>query len=281
MIEKSAPPVAVGALGGSGTRVFARVLMGMGYYLGSWRTEADDNLLVSEMLKDPEAAAPGRYDQARNVARFVRTMQGGLPGPADVAMVAEARRVCGKAAGPRQVAAVWRRVWQVAWGARQGRHIGWGWKEPFSHLFLDEFARQVPDLHYVHVIRHGLDMAFSANRAQLHSFGPRFDVRMPADPRDVPVAQLRLWVATTRHVLDVGPKLFGDRFLLMRYDDLVTSPEAEIRRLGDFLGIEGVPAEELAQGIEPTSIGRYRSEDLSAFPAELLAQVEAQGFTIA
>lgn len=280
MIEKSAPPVAVGALGGSGTRVFARVLVGMGYYLGAWRNEADDNLLFSDMLKDPEAAAPDGYDRARNVARFVRAMQGGLPGPADWAMVAEARRVCGKRAGPRQIAALWRRVLQTSIGARRGSYIGWGWKEPFTHLFLDEFARQVPDLHYVHVLRHGLDMAFSANLMQLRLFAHRFDVPMPTSKAEAPVAQLQLWVESTRRVLDVAPTLFGDRFLLMRYDDLMTSPIPEITRLASFLGLDGIDIDPLASGIQPTSVGRYRERDLSVFPDDLLAEVEANGFAI-
>jgi hypothetical protein len=97
----------------------------------------------------------------------------------------------------------------------------------------------------------------------------------------VPVAQLRLWVATTRRVLELGPRLFGDRFLLMRYDDLMASPRDEIGRMAGFLGIDAVPVDRLVEGIEPTTVGRYRERDLSAFPDDLLHQVEAQGFTIA
>src|SRR4029450_410963 len=148
-------------------------------------------------------------------------------------------------------------------GAHRGRSIGWGWKEPFTHLFLDEFARQVPDLHYVHVLRHGLDMAFSANLSQLRRVAARVHVPTPPSRGQAPVAQLRLWVATTRRVLDVAPDLFGDRFLLMRYDDLMTAPPENIERLAPFLGIEGVPVDDLARGIQPTSVGRYKERDLS------------------
>jgi hypothetical protein len=272
--------VAVGALGGSGTRVFARVLMDLGYYLGAWRNAADDNLLVSELLKDPEAAASGGYDQRRAVDRFVRSMQGALPGWTDYQAVHETRSVCGKPAGVRPTLAVTRRLLQTAIGARRGDHVGWGWKEPFTHLFLDAFAARVPDLRYVHVLRHGLDMAYSANRSQLDRFAARFGVPVPRAPADVPVAQLRLWLATTERVLEVAPRLFGDRFLLMRYDDLVTRPHDEIARLAGFLGIADTGWDDVAAGISATSIGRYRDQDLSVFPADLLAQVEANGFAV-
>jgi hypothetical protein len=37
----------------------------------------------------------------------------------------------------------------------------WGWKEPNTHVVLDRLWAELPRLKYVHVRRHGLDMAFS------------------------------------------------------------------------------------------------------------------------
>ncbi|MEZ5283921.1 MAG: hypothetical protein R2712_03745 [Vicinamibacterales bacterium] len=49
-----------------------------------------------------------------------------------------------------------------------------GLKEPNTHVFLDRLAVVYPDMKCVHVVRNGLDMAFSASQNQLRLWGPRF-----------------------------------------------------------------------------------------------------------
>jgi hypothetical protein len=44
---------------------------------------------------------------------------------------------------------------------------GWGWKEPNSHIILDCLASRLENMKYIHVIRNGLDMAYSSNQNQL------------------------------------------------------------------------------------------------------------------
>ncbi len=47
------PLVAIGGMGGSGTRLIARILVECGIYMGSDLNEALDNLVFTRLFKDP------------------------------------------------------------------------------------------------------------------------------------------------------------------------------------------------------------------------------------
>lgn len=143
----------------------------------------------------------------------------------------------------------------------------WGWKEPNTHIFLPDLDRRIAGLRYVHVIRDGLDMAFSKNVWQALHWGHLFGLsNTPEEP--MPVRQLRFWTAANRAALDYGTTHMPGRFLVMRYEDVCAEPERCWRRFRRFLGLPGDAV--LAPGLlNPTSIGRSKSHDLSLFPPDL------------
>ncbi|BCW93430.1 MAG: hypothetical protein KatS3mg007_1324 [Thermoanaerobaculum sp.] len=51
------------------------------------------------------------------------------------------------------------------------RYSAWGWKEPRSIYLLPFWNELMPSLRFIHVIRDGRDMAFSANQNQLRKHG--------------------------------------------------------------------------------------------------------------
>ena len=55
--------------------------------------------------------------------------------------------------------------------------IGWGWKLPETYLFLPYVKAVFPKVKYIHVIRHGLDMAYSRNQHQFWAWGAYFGIR--------------------------------------------------------------------------------------------------------
>jgi len=59
----------------------------------------------------------------------------------------------------------------------QDQYKGWGWKEPNTHIYLEFLSKYFSDLKYIFVIRHGLDMAFSKNQAQLYNWGNLLGVK--------------------------------------------------------------------------------------------------------
>ena len=80
----------------------------------------------------------------------------------------------------------------------------WGWKEPNTHLLLPYLVRRFPDMRYIHVVRHGLDMAFSSNQNQLATWGEQFQIPADLPP---PVRSLRYWIAAQRRARDLGTAL--------------------------------------------------------------------------
>jgi Sulfotransferase family len=279
---KDAAPIVIGALGGSGTRVLAEALIDSGVDLGSEFNRARDNLVFTALFKRPRWAA-GAGDAAvhRQLDTFVRYMRGRRRGPADYARIVGSVIDHDPALGVRESAA---RVLPAARRrARAAAGAPWGWKEPNSHVFLPQLIDHFAGLRFVYVARHGLDMAFSTNKTQLHMWGPRFGVPVPADAAAEPGAQLDYWIAATRRAVELGESRLGDRFLFLRYDDLCRAPAGELRRLLAFAGIphDDTLVARLGAGVRsPDSLGRWRTHGPGAFTPAQRAAVESFGFDV-
>ena len=160
---------------------------------------------------------------------------------------------------------------------------GWGFKEPNSHVFLESLASSYPDLRFIYVLRHGLDMAFSENLNQLFSWGEHYGVAAPADEAELPAAQLDYWIAATERVQEAGARLLGERFLVLRYEELFPEPREQLARLASFLSVEESCLEgpRIAEITRPSaSMGRYRGRDLGLFSESQLRRVEELGYEV-
>jgi hypothetical protein len=100
----------------------------------------------------------------------------------------------------------------------------WGDKTPPYVMCIDGLASILPDARFVHLIRDGRDVAQSFSGVD---FGP---------PKD-PVAQAYYW---RRHVTAgrrSGARLGPDRYLEIRYEDLVEDPERQLRSICAFVDL--------------------------------------------
>jgi len=281
-------PIVIGGGGGSGTRVVAAVLLRLGIHLGNDRNSAEDNLLFTLLFKRPRWFARAELREFdRAIATFKRGMLRGCS-PGDVPVLLGGARDMllhnDEYTVPRRVLWTLRRL-RAAF--RRPRHAGqapgWGWKEPNSHIYLEHLARRFPRMRYIHVMRHGLDMAYSANQAQLRNWGSLYGIEH--DSGGSPAARaLQFWIRSNQVAMRKAEQLLGARFLVVRFDDLCDRPRAEIRRLCDFVGVT-VNEEELdrlaALPQPPASRGRYRDRDLANFDDASIAAVEALGFPVA
>ena len=280
-----AAPIVIGALGGSGTRVPAAALIDSGAHLGSEFNRARDNLVFTALFRRPRwFARSGDPAIHRQLDTFVRYMHGRRYGPGDYARLASSVVDHDPGVDLRQSA---RRVLRVVTHRPGAELVGapvWGWKEPNTHVFLPQLIDHFPGLRYVYVVRHGLDMAYARNKTQLRNWGAPFGVSVPEDDPDAePSAQLDFWIAMTRRAVDLGGVL-GERFLLMRHDELCREPERELRRLFDLAGLEvdAGTLTRIASGVRtPDSAGRWRRHGTERFSAEQLAAVESFGFDVA
>jgi hypothetical protein len=146
----------------------------------------------------------------------------------------------------------------------------WGWKEPNTHIFLDRLASALPTLRYVHVVRNGLDMAYSANQNQLRLWGPLLMDPQAAVPG--PRAMLKYWCVVQRRAARIGAAMPG-RFLMLNYDAFCQAPDDQLPALGRLLDI---PVDASASGAvrslmrPPESLGRFKAHGLADFdPADV------------
>lgn len=107
----------------------------------------------------------------------------------------------------------------------------WGDKTPMYMQHLGLLERLFPHALYLHLIRDGRDAAVS-----FLAMPPGIVTETWAHPRGAAgfAAQWRTEVRAARRL---GRRLGADRYLEVRYEDLVRDPESELRRIGDFAGI--------------------------------------------
>lgn len=270
-------PVAVGALGGSGTRVVAEILMEAGIYMGDNLNNAKDNLTFTCLFKRPEWYMNSqKKDRIRHLQLFQKIMLG-------EALSVEDRLLYSKAYFTNWNYTIKNKIKAPFRKKPAGDFRGWGWKEPNTHHFLKDLAELFPNLRYIHVVRNGLDMAFSGNVQQLKNFGVNYDIPFPADKAQIPAAQLDYWIKANDHTIKLGGSILGERFYLLKFEELCVNPLDAIKSLLRFLQITLPEAkiQHLATLPKlPSSSGRYEKADLSIFSDDQLERVKNIGYQL-
>jgi hypothetical protein len=118
---------------------------------------------------------------------------------------------------------------------------GFGDKTPLYLQHLDVLERAFPDARYVHIVRDGRDAALSLLAMTRR---PRLNLARPRGIGDFACAWSREVRAARRFGRDHS-------YLELRYEDLVAEPEARLREVCAFLGLE----------YEPGMLEYHRRED--------------------
>ncbi len=282
-------PVVIGGLGGSGTRVLQEIVSGLGWAMGEADlNEAGDYLGFTLLFKDLKWRAPDQIERNHRAFRLIGRVLAGRAANrmSALPLIWSAARRMSKTGhnhlGDGRGLWAWSRAWRrLSPPHSGGRILRWGWKEPNSHIFLDQIRDVFPQVHYIHLLRHGLDMAWSSNHQQLMKWGPFFGIETPPDERDRAAAALKYWLAANRRAMALGREMGPGGFLLVRLEDLCRHPAAEVQRLASFLGAE--PSAELVERLAaipqlPASSGRHRERDVSIFAAEDLRAMNDCGY---
>jgi hypothetical protein len=157
-------------------------------------------------------------------------------------------------------------------------------KTPQNCFIVQFLASQFPDAQFVAIIRDGRDAALSyaekpwlAERSRGsgrrepggYSYGPypRFWVEPERREEFATTSDLHrciwAWRRHTEALLADGRQLASNRYLELRYEELVASPQEHSERIADFLAIGTNGRAELMRALaagRTRSVGRWRSE---------------------
>ncbi len=220
------PPLVVGATGGSGTRVMARVLRKAGWFMGNRVSPRNEDSLpiawfLTKWLKalkdfpDVDSRILGRA--LRDFERMVHIHRRGIPSANDL----------------------------------------WGWKNPRSVWLIPFLVNRFPELKFVHMIRDARDMMLSENIYFLRQFGHW--LLGPDWWRNPEAAQLQLWRLSNKRAVEFAQKYLKDRYYMVRYEDLCQKPAETVRGLMQFLSAPEMDVGPLIEGIRDRgNIGRWR-----------------------
>ena len=139
------------------------------------------------------------------------------------------------------------------------------------------------NMKYIHTIRHGVDMAFSGNQRQLRAWGGLFEIPFPENVEDFPRHSLKYWVKANQTAANAGKVLGSDSYLLVNFDYLWHNPASAIDDIIAFLNIKVDPTayqETLELPNIPSTMGRYKNQDLTQFDPEDLDKVVDFGFKV-
>ena len=235
-------PLIIGATGGSGTRIVARLARHAGYDLGVHLNEAEDALEFYSF-----------HD--RWINRFIAS---------------EHRQVALPAGERERMRAEFQQALKRHLSGSAAESPRWGWKAPRSVYLLPFLHAQFPQLKFIHVLRDGRDMAFSKNQNQLRKHGRAVLHWRERWFYPMPIRSLLLWERVNLRAAEHGEGQLRENYHRVRFEDLCQVPVETTRRIMQFLDADA-DAESVARAeiSPPSSIGRWRGH-----PAPLLAKME-------
>jgi Sulfotransferase family len=237
-------PLIIGATGGSGTRVVARIARHAGYDLGRNVNSAGDALEFYSF-----------YDKWVN--RFAGAERKG-----------------------RRLAAGNLERMRSEFQSASNRHrpsnsqtTHWGWKAPRSIYLLSFLHDQFPNLKFIHVVRDGRDMALSRNQNQLNKHGAAVLGWSERLFRSRPERSILLWERVNLQAAEFGESKLHQDYLRVRFEDLCEKPVETTAHLINFLGAlidpEAVARDEVSP---PSTLQRWQT-----YPPALIAKLEQLG----
>lgn len=222
-------PITIGAKGGSGTRIFAEVLEGLGVYMGDNINLSKDAMyyvpfIHKYYLKYLEAWLNEKHTSMHSKMKV------------DLASVVKQHR---------------EKVTQK-----------WGWKNPQGMHLLPFYHEVYPDMKFIHVVRDGKDMVFSKNLneyIQVESLGFYKEFKGSNYEK-----YMLYWQKSNLMVHDYGVKNMKNNYICLRFEDLCFQPIESIKKIAYFLNEKWNPklGLEMSKKIkEPSSIGRWKKAD--------------------
>jgi len=273
--------IGIGALGGSGTRAVAEVFLQLGIFMGDDLNKPNDNLLFTRLFKNPKWYINSSLDEKEMRLRiFQKCMEGEKLNLNELKELYKAAYT-----NPTYKTKMFYFLKKLKYlsGTSKKNDI-WGWKEPNTQIFVTDILNFFFQLKYIHVVRHGLDMAFSKNIQQLNNWGWKYNIKVfgNENENELAIKQLNYWIESNKDVIEKS-KNYNDRILFINHSNFCQNPTIEIDRMLEYCDIKVSDIKRNKLYGIPKNTGsnnRYKDKDLSIFSLEQLQFVEKMGFEI-
>lgn len=224
-MEARPDPLVIGAIGGSGTRVFSRISRHAGVFMGGHLDNQEDSQPVSRfysecasdyLAADGHLAARQRRQLSERLSELLHEHLEGLPHP----------------------------------------DHPWGIKNPRSILMLRFWHERFPGMRFLHVVRNGLDMAYSEQQNQIRRHG---EAILGAEfNRPGPERAMLWWARVNGAAADYGEATLGGHYTRVRLEDLCANPKRTVRSLFGFIGSKSPMKGAVREVTTPPSLERWR-----------------------
>jgi len=252
--------LSIGGIGGSGTRVVAEIFSKIGFFMGYDINESNDTLLFTLLFKREDILTCSDNELRYCWELHQKIMQTTTPLSSDEITYLEKLTLTNRPLHDKE--------WlgqRLNFISKRESHSLWGWKEPNTHIVIENLLKMQANLRFVYVYRNGLDMAYSSNQNQLKFWGRYF---LPAENCSItPKNSLKYWCITHKKIQRLRT-LFPDRIYMLDFDLLCTDTTFVLEKIENFIGYQGTlePFKNLVK--KPVSLGRYKQHNLMEFDAE-------------
>ena len=274
-------PVVIGGIGGSGTRVVAGLLQQLGFDIGSDLNDSLDDLSFTALFKRPALWPLCEHIEQLTVALATYLTARGHPTPHEVTAADQSGRAQ-LLLNDIDSEIAWQEVGTLQDRSASLCAIGtgqssWGWKEPNTHIVLPFLLAALPNMRYIHVIRHGVDMAFSRNQTQVALWG----AGLAAGDGDERSRSMTYWCHVQERMQQLS-ELYPGRIHWLKLESLFDNPAATANGLCNFL-----QAPQLLESLQdacglvkqPSTLGRYKTQPALQLPQSQLSTLQDLGYS--
>ncbi len=258
------PTLAIGGLGGSGTRAIAQLFSELGYFMGYDLNLPMDNLLYTLLFKRKNVFLLMENELKYRIDLFYKILS-----TDELLFETEFAYLERLALDDNpQHSKEWllKRV-DILRTTKRQEHSSWAWKEPNTHLIIDKFLKFSPNLKFIYVYRNGLDMAYSLNQNQLRFFG---DIFLNEEHVDItPTNALKYWCKVHKRVQKLAES-YPYNIYLLDFDNLCKDTNRSLKNIFSFMGLSDKLIEKKFEDIFqlPSSYERYQKYPFDNFDNE-------------
>ena len=263
------PSIAIGGIGGSGTRAVSKMFQELGYFMGDDLNEQLDALLYTLMFKRKEILLLDKeaFRNRLNLFYDIMTRASEISDKDYSILNALAEN------DNNQHDKVWlkKRVENLQLQTSFDNKP-WGWKEPNTHIVIDKILDNTPHLKFIYVYRNGLDMAYSSNQNQLNFWGAIFLNQDSIENN--PHNSLRYWCEVHKRITRLK-QTYKNQISLLDFDAICQNPKKHIKNIFEFLEYKNSDKLENISDIfkKQTSYGRYKNHTLEYFAKDDLEYI--------